>query len=174
MSIDMSALAPGRVLSGDDRDRPIVLQDSELDTGEVGHPFIVSQSGEEKTSASHLPNMELICPTIASRALHRPAASPRPASRSPHDGGKWRTLPVGPDVAWVGPQDLAAKKIQTAVSFLLVFIPASLVLAYLVHGAPLWVFVTGVLAIVPLAALIQRATEELARLAGPAGGWSTA
>jgi Ca2+:H+ antiporter len=53
---------------------------------------------------------------------------------------------------------------------LLLLVPASLALAYAAHAPPLWVFFTAVLAIVPLAEWIRRATEQLARLAGPAVG----
>jgi Ca2+:H+ antiporter len=53
---------------------------------------------------------------------------------------------------------------------LLVFVPVSLVLAWVVHAPPLAVFATASLAIVPLAAGTQRATEELAKCAGPAIG----
>jgi Ca2+:H+ antiporter len=53
---------------------------------------------------------------------------------------------------------------------LLLFVPVSLVLAYAVHAPPLWVFGAAVLAIVPLAEWIRRATEHLARIVGPAVG----
>ena len=45
--------------------------------------------------------------------------------------------------------------------WLLVFVPAAIVLE-LVHGAPLAIFVTSIVAILPLAGLIGRATEDLA------------
>ena len=53
---------------------------------------------------------------------------------------------------------------------LLLLVPASLALEYLVHASPLWVFAASVLAIVPLAEWIRRATEQLARVAGSAIG----
>ena len=53
---------------------------------------------------------------------------------------------------------------------LLLLVPLSLVLAYVVHAPPLWVFGSAVLAIVPLAEWIRRATEQLARVAGPTVG----
>ena len=53
---------------------------------------------------------------------------------------------------------------------LLLLVPLSLALAHLLHAPPLWVFVTSALAIVPLAGWIRRATEQMARLAGPAVG----
>ena len=55
-------------------------------------------------------------------------------------------------------------------NWLLLLVPASLVLTYVVHAPPVWVFVSAVLAIVPLAEWIRRATEQLAKLSGPAIG----
>jgi Ca2+:H+ antiporter len=54
--------------------------------------------------------------------------------------------------------------------YLLLLVPLSLALAYLFHAPPLWVFVTAVLAIVPLAEWLRRATDQMAKLAGPAIG----
>lgn len=53
---------------------------------------------------------------------------------------------------------------------LMLAIPLSLALAYVLHGPPLWVFITAATAIVPLADWIRRATEQMARHAGPAIG----
>lgn len=53
---------------------------------------------------------------------------------------------------------------------LLTLVPVSLALEYVVHAPPLWVFAGAVLAVVPLAEWIRRATEQMARLAGPAVG----
>ena len=53
---------------------------------------------------------------------------------------------------------------------LLLFIPISLVLAYGVHASPVWIFVTGAIAILPLADGTRRATDSLANRAGPAIG----
>jgi Ca2+:H+ antiporter len=55
-------------------------------------------------------------------------------------------------------------------NLLLIFIPLSLALNYLAHAPPVWVFVTAVAAIVPLAEWIRRATEQMGRRAGPAIG----
>ena len=55
-------------------------------------------------------------------------------------------------------------------NWLLLLVPVPLVLTYVVHAAPVWVFVSAVLAIVPLAEWIRRATEQLAKLSGPAIG----
>jgi len=54
--------------------------------------------------------------------------------------------------------------------WLLVLVPASLASAYWLHLPGVWVFVVGILAIVPLAEWIRRATEQLALLTGPAVG----
>ena len=51
----------------------------------------------------------------------------------------------------------------------LLLVPVSLALAHL-HASPGWVFATSVLAIVPLAEWIRRATEQMARRAGPTIG----
>lgn len=51
-------------------------------------------------------------------------------------------------------------------SILLVFVPLALILQ-LVHSDPLWVFAAGALALVPLAAWLGAATEELALYTGP-------
>lgn len=54
---------------------------------------------------------------------------------------------------------------------LLLLVPASLVLEYVVHAPPLWIFVSAVLAIIPLADQIREATEQLAhRVGGAIGG----
>src|SRR5579884_2556664 len=55
-------------------------------------------------------------------------------------------------------------------NLLLLLVPAALVLHYLVHASPLAIFLTGALAIVPLAEWVRRATEQLAKMAGPAIG----
>jgi Ca2+:H+ antiporter len=55
-------------------------------------------------------------------------------------------------------------------TLLLLLVPVSLALEYLVRAPALWVFVVAVLAVVPLAEWIRRATEQMARLAGPAIG----
>ena len=50
------------------------------------------------------------------------------------------------------------------------FVPLSLLLGYVFHAGALWVFVTAIVGIVPLADWIRRATEQMARIAGPAIG----
>src|SRR3954453_23733951 len=55
------------------------------------------------------------------------------------------------------------------ISALLVFIPVSLGLAW-AHASAVWVFVTSILAIVPLAEGLRRGTEQVAHRAGSAVG----
>ncbi len=53
---------------------------------------------------------------------------------------------------------------------LLLLVPIAPVLQYLVHAAPLWVFVTGIAGVAVLAEWIRAATEQLALHTGPAVG----
>ena len=56
-------------------------------------------------------------------------------------------------------------------NLLLLLVPVSLILEYVVHASPMWVFITSVLAIVPLAEWIRKSTEQLAdRLGSGIGG----
>ncbi len=55
-------------------------------------------------------------------------------------------------------------------TWLLLLVPASLALSYVFHAGPIWVFVSAILAIVPLAEWIRRATEQMAARANPAVG----
>lgn len=55
-------------------------------------------------------------------------------------------------------------------NLLLLLVPVSLLLAYVVQAPPVWVFAAAILAIVPLAEWVRRGTEQMARLAGPAIG----
>ena len=54
--------------------------------------------------------------------------------------------------------------------WLFVFIPISVVLHYTSGIAPLWVFLSSAMAIVPLAGLMGTATEELAKRVGSTWG----
>lgn len=49
---------------------------------------------------------------------------------------------------------------------LLVFIPVSLLLEYVFHSPPLWVFAASTIAIIPLADWLRKATEQVAARAG--------
>ena len=51
-------------------------------------------------------------------------------------------------------------------NLLLLFIPASLLLEYVFHAPPLWIFFTATVAIIPLADWLRRATEQVAERAG--------
>jgi Ca2+:H+ antiporter len=53
---------------------------------------------------------------------------------------------------------------------LLLLIPASLVLAYFAPEQHIWIFITAVLAIAPLAEWVRRGTEQIAHHSGPAIG----
>ena len=53
---------------------------------------------------------------------------------------------------------------------LFVFVPISVLLSYVFHAPPVWTFLAGVLAIVPLGDWIRRATEQLAHRAGSSIG----
>jgi Ca2+:H+ antiporter len=58
---------------------------------------------------------------------------------------------------------------QLILRTLLLFVPIALALGW-THAPPVWVFITGCLAILPLAGLMGEATEHLACRAGPAVG----
>jgi Ca2+:H+ antiporter len=53
---------------------------------------------------------------------------------------------------------------------LLLLLPISLALKYVFHAPEIWVFASGVLAIIPLAEYIRKATEQVAFVAGSAIG----
>jgi Ca2+:H+ antiporter len=53
---------------------------------------------------------------------------------------------------------------------MLLFIPVSLILEYAAHVGPMWIFLTAVIAIVPLAEFIRESTEHLAERLGSAIG----
>src|SRR6188474_2759842 len=59
---------------------------------------------------------------------------------------------------------------ETWLLLLLVFLPVALVLEYVVHVSALWVFLASSAAIIPLAALMGRATEQLAERLGEGVG----
>ncbi|MFW6079971.1 MAG: calcium/proton exchanger [Gemmatimonadota bacterium] len=59
---------------------------------------------------------------------------------------------------------------ENALLLLLVFVPVALLLEYAFHANPVWIFVTASLAIIPLAALMGRATERLAERVGEGVG----
>ena len=55
-------------------------------------------------------------------------------------------------------------------SLMLLLIPISVALEYFFHAPPMWIFITAVLAIVPLAEWIRKSTEQLAERVGSAIG----
>ncbi len=55
-------------------------------------------------------------------------------------------------------------------SLMLLLIPISVILEYVFHAPPIWIFITAVLAIVPLAEWIRKSTEQLADRVGSAIG----
>lgn len=57
------------------------------------------------------------------------------------------------------------------INLLLLFVPISLVLGYVLEVSAIWVFVTAIVAIVPLAEWIRRGTEQMAEIAGPGDRW---
>lgn len=56
------------------------------------------------------------------------------------------------------------------INYLLLFVPLSLALGYLFDAGPIWTFFTAIIAIVPLAEWIRRATEQMAHITSPAVG----
>ena len=57
-------------------------------------------------------------------------------------------------------------RILMSMNFLLAFIPISLLLEYVFHSPPLWVFGAATVAIIPLADWLRRGTEQVAARAG--------
>ncbi|MFC3859638.1 calcium/proton exchanger [Deinococcus antarcticus] len=51
-------------------------------------------------------------------------------------------------------------------NLLLIFIPVSLLMEHVFHAPPLWVFLTSVISIIPLADWLRKATEQVAERAG--------
>ncbi len=57
-------------------------------------------------------------------------------------------------------------QLEYLLNVLLVFVPVSIALEYALHAAPIWIFVSSALAIIPLAGLMGKATEHLADRVG--------
>jgi Ca2+:H+ antiporter len=51
-----------------------------------------------------------------------------------------------------------------------VFIPVSIVLKYVIHAPDVWIFLTAIIGITPLADWIRQSTEQLSLISGPAIG----
>ena len=75
----------------------------------------------------------------------RRSAAPHPAPRTAGPGIPWRMI-------------------------LLLAVPVSIVLGHVVHAAPVWVFLTACLGVLPLAGYMGEATEHLAHRTGPTIG----
>jgi Ca2+:H+ antiporter len=55
---------------------------------------------------------------------------------------------------------------ENILNVLLIFVPVAIVLKYVAHASPEWIFTTSCLAVVPLAGLMGKATEHLAEHVG--------
>jgi Ca2+:H+ antiporter len=60
--------------------------------------------------------------------------------------------------------------VKNILNLFLIFVPIAIVLEYVVHARPEWIFVTSCLAIIPLAGLMGKATEHLAEHVGEGVG----
>jgi Ca2+:H+ antiporter len=54
--------------------------------------------------------------------------------------------------------------------WLLLLVPLSAILAYGLHAPLMWIFIASLFGLVPLAEYVRRATDQLARMAGPTTG----
>ena len=55
---------------------------------------------------------------------------------------------------------------ENALNLLLVFVPIAMVMEWVLHSPPVWIFVVACLAVIPLAGLMGHATEEIAGRVG--------
>ncbi|MBV9772969.1 MAG: calcium/proton exchanger [Gemmatimonadetes bacterium] len=55
---------------------------------------------------------------------------------------------------------------KNALNLLLVFVPVAIVMEWVLHSPPLWIFVVSCMGVIPLAGLMGHATEEIAERAG--------
>ncbi len=62
------------------------------------------------------------------------------------------------------------KRLILSANLLLVFVPVAWILEYLVHARPLFIFVASALAIIPLAGIMGKATEQLSERLGEGMG----
>ena len=69
------------------------------------------------------------------------------------------------------PRNAAPKRLRLSWrTLLLVAVPVSMLLGYVLHAPPVWVFFTACLAVLPLAGYMGEATEHLAHRTGPTIG----
>jgi Ca2+:H+ antiporter len=59
---------------------------------------------------------------------------------------------------------------ENALNLLLVFVPIAMVMEWVLHSPPVWIFVVACLAVIPLAGLMGHATEEIAERVGEGVG----
>ena len=59
---------------------------------------------------------------------------------------------------------------ENALNLLLVFVPIAMVMEWVLHSPPVWIFVFACLAVIPLAGLMGHATEEIAERVGEGVG----
>ncbi len=99
--------------------------------------------------------------------------SPAPAGRPSPDSEPRRTPP--PKRA-AGHPDPAARPVKPGRkgipwrAILLLAVPISMVLGYVMHAPAVWIFLTACLGVLPLAGLMGEATEHLAHRTGPTVG----
>ncbi|HNJ43369.1 MAG TPA: cation transporter, partial [Acidobacteriota bacterium] len=55
---------------------------------------------------------------------------------------------------------------ENIMNLLLVFVPVAMILEWVIHAQPIWIFVVSCLAIIPLAGLMGKATEHLSEKLG--------
>jgi Ca2+:H+ antiporter len=81
-----------------------------------------------------------------------------------------QALPELPDVGSLLPRTPLSDLLRSPINWLLVFIPITIAFDHLAHAAAPVLFFMAAVAIVPIAALIVRATEQLATRTGDAVG----
>ncbi|HYW06864.1 MAG TPA: calcium/proton exchanger [Longimicrobium sp.] len=59
---------------------------------------------------------------------------------------------------------------ENALNLLLVFVPIAMLMEWVLHSPPVWIFVIACLAVIPLAGLMGHATEEIAERVGEGVG----
>jgi Ca2+:H+ antiporter len=110
------------------------------------------------------------------RAMARPAERPRRASQSsspdaqaPASPSRSSASPSEPRRSGL-PRHLERRRKISWRGVLLVMLPVSIVLGYVIHAPPIWVFVTACLGVLPLAGYMGEATEHLAHRTSPTIG----
>jgi Ca2+:H+ antiporter len=114
------------------------------------------------------------------RAADRPAERPRRASQRSSPDAQAPASPAAsparssaspPEPRRSGlPRHLERRRRLSWRGVLLVMLPVSIVLGYVIHAPPIWVFVTACLGVLPLAGYMGEATEHLAHRTSPTIG----